>query len=119
MNASFFSNLFWKIGKWTFINVHFLKKSFRFEKNIDFVTQSIMLTITFLSLKFCYDNFFLFFGHFWKAAANPADLLMSTNKKMPKNARKYYIKNMLPNMLTNDGICVLGFVTIAHFTNYY
>ena len=104
MNASFFSNLFWKNEKWTFINVHFPKKVFRFEKNIDFVTQSIMLTITFLSLKFCYDNFFLFFGHFWKAAANPADLLMSTNKKMPKNHRKIFYKNMSPNMLTNEGM---------------
>ena len=78
-----------------------------------------MLTITFLSRFFCYDNFFHFFGHSWKAAANPADLLMSTNKKMPKNARKYSIKNMLPNMLTNEGMRVLGFVTIAHFTNDY
>jgi len=29
----FFSNLFWKNEKWTFINVHFPKKSFRFGKN--------------------------------------------------------------------------------------
>jgi hypothetical protein len=47
-SESFFSNLKWKNPKWTFIFVHFQKKVFRFEKNIDFVTQTIMLTITFL-----------------------------------------------------------------------
>ena len=57
-SESFFSNLKQKNQKWTFINVHFPKKVFRFEKNIDFVTQSIMLTFTFLSWFFCYDNFF-------------------------------------------------------------
>ena len=57
-SESFFSKVFWIFQKRTFINVLFPKKVFRFEKNIDFVTQSIMLTFTFLSWIFCYDNFF-------------------------------------------------------------
>ena len=47
-SESFFSNLKWKNPKWTFIFVHFPKKVFRFEKNDASITQSIMLTITFL-----------------------------------------------------------------------
>ncbi len=48
-SESFFPNLKRKNEKWTFINVHFPKKVFRFEKNDAFITQTIMLTITFLS----------------------------------------------------------------------
>ena len=54
----FFSNLFWENEKWTFINVLFAKKVFRFEKYIDFVAQSIMLTFTFLVEKFVTIIFF-------------------------------------------------------------
>ena len=62
-SESFFPNLKWKNQKWTFINVHFPKKVFRFEKNIDFVTQTIMLTFTFLRWKKCYHKFSHFLRH--------------------------------------------------------
>jgi len=60
-SESFFPNLKLFFGKWTFINVHFSFFQNRFEKNIDFVTQTIMLTITFLSQFFRDDIFYIFY----------------------------------------------------------
>ena len=55
--CNIFSNLFSIFQKRTFINVHFSFFSFRFEKNVNFLTQTIMLSFAFLSWKICYDNF--------------------------------------------------------------
>ena len=72
--------------KWTFINVLFAKKSFRFEKNIDFVTQSIMLTFTFFSWFFCYDNFFSKILEYRLGDKGRHFCIQKCPKKMPKNA---------------------------------
>ena len=61
-----FSKVFWDFEKRTFINVLFLIFSYRFEKNVENLTQTIMLSFAFLSWKFCYDNFLDIFRIFMK-----------------------------------------------------
>ena len=56
----FFSNLKLDFWKWTFIFVHFWFFISRFEKNVENLTQTIMLTIVFLSLKKRDDKFWTF-----------------------------------------------------------
>ena len=85
-SESFFPKVFWIFQKWTFINVHFPKKSFRFEKNDAFVTQSIMLTFTFLSWFFCYDNFFFKNLRIYIGSKRSAFLYTKKMSKIPKNA---------------------------------
>ena len=55
-----FSKVFWDFWKWTFIFVHFWFFISRFEKNVEYLTQTIMLTIVFLSWKNCDDKFWTF-----------------------------------------------------------
>ncbi len=61
-----FSKVFLVFQKWTFIFVHFSFFSFRFEKNVENLTQTIMLSFGFLSWKFCYDKFLDIFKIFAK-----------------------------------------------------
>ena len=51
-----FSKVFWDFWKWTFFFVHFWFFISRFEKNVENLTQTIMVTFVFLSWKICYDK---------------------------------------------------------------